>query len=429
MSSRHSKKHHHKSREKAPSEEWSEWSLDQTSMRYYQSRDVNGKREYKWDESAPRTIPSESSSQSTTSGSAAGGDSSNYKYAVPDQAGESVEALSSKLGNTTLSGQASGSSSSQGSLSTIPYTSSSSTLGYPGSQPIPINTNSGIYSYSSSAKTVNYGINYGGMGTTVSGSSAAYYEGGSETGMGSFSSYSTTPKATGPWYQSTSKSAGLSGTNPVSSSGREQPSEAGESSKSGALKAKADRVIKGTQGSEERLDPSFRIHHSKRFEPGQVIKVLWSEPMGGNYSNATQITEEVVETKLGEQVYTTTRRFVIIANDHGHCQCLPILTYQRQATNKLGVKREEHAMIYTGDSPPQPLPGESPLEKRPIQMIPKTPREKLDPASRINYAKYYTVEHNVKVKFIGKLAPSSYKTFVMDSETAWNNKIRLPQEY
>lgn len=111
------------------------------------------------------------------------------------------------------------------------------------------------------------------------------------------------------------------------------------------------------------------------------------------------------------------------------CYYRPILTYQRQATNKPGVKREEHAIIYTGDSPPEPLPGESPLEKLPIQMTPKSPREKLDPASRINYAKYYTVEHNVKVKFIGRLAPSSHKTFMMDLDTAWNNKTRLPHGY
>lgn len=34
-----------------------------------------------------------------------------------------------------------------------------------------------------------------------------------------------------------------------------------------------------------------------------------------------------------------------------------------------------------------------------------TPREKLDEASRINYAKVYTVEYNVKVLFIGKVDP------------------------
>jgi hypothetical protein len=37
-------------------------------------------------------------------------------------------------------------------------------------------------------------------------------------------------------------------------------------------------------------------------------------------------------------------------------------------------------------------------------MVPDTERHKLDQASRINYAKVYTVEHNVKVSFIGRIA-------------------------
>lgn len=31
----------------------------------------------------------------------------------------------------------------------------------------------------------------------------------------------------------------------------------------------------------------------------------------------------------------------------------------------------------------------------------------LDPASRINFAKVFTVEHNVKVMSVGRVAPSS----------------------
>lgn len=37
-------------------------------------------------------------------------------------------------------------------------------------------------------------------------------------------------------------------------------------------------------------------------------------------------------------------------------------------------------------------------------MVGRTPQDKLNAASRLNYAKIYTVEHNVKVLFIGKIA-------------------------
>jgi hypothetical protein len=70
---------------------------------------------------------------------------------------------------------------------------------------------------------------------------------------------------------------------------------------------------------------------------------------------------------------------------------------------KPGVHPGDHAMIYTGKEPPPLLEGEA-LYKRPIRMEPDNPRTKLDTASRINYAKLYTVEHNVKVAFVGWVA-------------------------
>jgi hypothetical protein len=89
------------------------------------------------------------------------------------------------------------------------------------------------------------------------------------------------------------------------------------------------------------------------------------------------------------------------------------LTYGKQGTKKIGVKPEDHAIIYTGGHPPHELEGEKKLHKRAVQVIPKTPH-KLDLASRVNYAKLYTIEHNVKVCFIGKIAPGSEATFNTD---------------
>jgi len=67
---------------------------------------------------------------------------------------------------------------------------------------------------------------------------------------------------------------------------------------------------------------------------------------------------------------------------------------------------DHHTIIYTG-SQPQWLPGEYELglTKTPIKVEPVNPRHKLDIASRLNYAKPYTVEYNVKV--VGYLGSSS----------------------
>jgi hypothetical protein len=81
---------------------------------------------------------------------------------------------------------------------------------------------------------------------------------------------------------------------------------------------------------------------------------------------------------------------------------------------KSGVKQEEHAVIYTGDGPPPPLEGEEDIYKKPIKMIGNTKRDKLDPKSRLNYSKIYTVEHNVKVCFIGYIDPNSEGILLTD---------------
>jgi hypothetical protein len=49
------------------------------------------------------------------------------------------------------------------------------------------------------------------------------------------------------------------------------------------------------------------------------------------------------------------------------------------------------------------------MTKSPVKMTPDSPEHHLDRASRINYAKLYTVEHNVKVQFIGSVKGSKYQ--------------------
>lgn len=91
---------------------------------------------------------------------------------------------------------------------------------------------------------------------------------------------------------------------------------------------------------------------------------------------------------------------------------------------KGGVKPDDHAIIYMGEEAPEPLERES-LSLRSIKVDPKTPRDKLEPESRINYAKIYTVEHNVKVLFIGKIAESSVARLMTDFDMVWDRKRKM----
>ena len=97
------------------------------------------------------------------------------------------------------------------------------------------------------------------------------------------------------------------------------------------------------------------------------------------------------------------------------------MTYGGRATAKQGVKTEDHAIIYTGETAPIEVEGESKLHKKPVRVQEKTARDKLAKESRINYAKVYTVEHNTKVHFIGEIHPDSEIDFFTTFKATLND--------
>jgi hypothetical protein len=128
--------------------------------------------------------------------------------------------------------------------------------------------------------------------------------------------------------------------------------------------------------------------------------MLWSEPRG---ANGTVITVD----EQSRKDYSKLRRFVIVGRHRGSSICLPIHTYGRQGTSKFGCRPQDHAIIYSTESAPKAISGEdTTLLRKSIRCKMNSSRDKLDATSRLNYAKLYTVEHNVKVQFIGKISKS-----------------------
>ena len=86
-----------------------------------------------------------------------------------------------------------------------------------------------------------------------------------------------------------------------------------------------------------------------------------------------------------------------------------------------GVDPYSHAAIYSSsEQGPKYLKHEDrSRQKKPIKIELSNPNYKLDPASRLNYAKLYTVEHNVKVLFIGRVSPRYEQTLL----TTWKGGI------
>ncbi|TGO66194.1 hypothetical protein BOTNAR_0066g00340 [Botryotinia narcissicola] len=136
------------------------------------------------------------------------------------------------------------------------------------------------------------------------------------------------------------------------------------------------------------FDPNYKVHSAREFKFGKVFKVLWSEPSGSTAGGGGGTVWSQREVH-GEMIYAKTR---------------PIMSYEGRATSKSGVHPEEHAIIYTTPEP-RLIDNEdgSKMKFDPVKMIPYSRRHILDTASRINYAKIYTVEYNVKVWFIGQV--------------------------
>lgn len=169
----------------------------------------------------------------------------------------------------------------------------------------------------------------------------------------------------------------------------------------------------------------FTLEPSSRFRPGEVFKIMWCEPLGATGSRRSEIITNQVQLSVeGRQFYQGLRRFIIVANDEGHCTCVPILTYERQACTKKGVKPLKHGIVYQTGKKPRLVPKEPPLGFPPVRVDLYERTEQLVKESRVNYAKLTTVEHNFKVFFIGRVAPEDFGKVVAAVDECWERKRR-----
>ncbi|KAL2175104.1 uncharacterized protein P884DRAFT_206941 [Thermothelomyces heterothallicus CBS 202.75] len=161
-----------------------------------------------------------------------------------------------------------------------------------------------------------------------------------------------------------------------------------------------DSAVDGDGNYEERepnIHGGFVVERSSRFQPGEN----------------------------GMPFYQGYRRFIVVANDEGHCTCVPILTYERQGCLKRGVKPSKHGIVYQTGTKPRMLPGEPQLGFSPVRVRLYEKTEKLVKESRVNYAKLTTIEHNFRVFFIGSVEQDDFQNIVIPAvDTCWERKRR-----
>jgi hypothetical protein len=122
---------------------------------------------------------------------------------------------------------------------------------------------------------------------------------------------------------------------------------------------------------------------------------LWAEPEG-----------------FSDKAYMKIVRFVVVTKKSGHSVCLRISTYDKQATTKAGLNPDDHAAVVPQGTPSgkytQHWKGET-LAKLPLEVKVENSGVTIDAMSRINFAKPYTVEHNIKVQNVGRVVGESVK--------------------
>ena len=106
----------------------------------------------------------------------------------------------------------------------------------------------------------------------------------------------------------------------------------------------------------------------------------------------------------------------------------PILTYGRKGLIKKGSKQAtKHGIIHTSDKPSTMLSKEPKLGFPPVRMRIKVDDEKLAKESRVNYSKLVTIEHNVKVFFIGSIVSNDINKVGKAVDDCWRRKKKTPQ--
>ena len=156
--------------------------------------------------------------------------------------------------------------------------------------------------------------------------------------------------------------------------------------------------------------------------------MLWHENWAGT-KRATDPSKlvKVTRGRFGEEIFSHIRRMVVVKEFHGQAICMsvstsvfkrltdilhrPINTYGGKGVSKPGMSKEDreaHAIIYTTDSKPVFISAEKGMmSKKPIVVVPSSPDQRLTRESRLNFARCYSVDWNVKVMDVGTIASNS----------------------
>lgn len=90
----------------------------------------------------------------------------------------------------------------------------------------------------------------------------------------------------------------------------------------------------------------------------------------------------------------------------------PISTYGGRGVAKRSVDPDTHAVLYLRGTQPAQGSDEPRMIKQPLEVVVESRDETMNPMSRLNFGKIYTVDHDVKVLPVGRVTSRSMMRFI-----------------
>jgi hypothetical protein len=173
-----------------------------------------------------------------------------------------------------------------------------------------------------------------------------------------------------------------------------------------------DVEVRGTEGEFEPLDPRYRQRRDKAeyFIVGRLFAILWHENMGITNKRPGPDVQFTRDNRFGEKIFSHIRRMIVVRQRYGYCWCVSINTYGGRGLvgkNRSDAEVQSHTIVYESTSRPAMFKEEQGLMTKESIAVDMVHGHTLDKASRLNYAKVCTVEHNVKVMDIGMVSARS----------------------
>lgn len=196
---------------------------------------------------------------------------------------------------------------------------------------------------------------------------------------------------------------------------RASHSSAGQRSSSDSSQTE-DIAIRGTVGEFEPLDPRYRQRRdaAEYFIVGRLFAILWHENMGITNRKPGPDVKFTRDNRFGEKIFSHIRRMIVVRQRYGYCWCVAINTYGGKGLagkNPSDAKVQSHTVVHESTARPFTFQEEQGLMNKEPIAIKMVQGHTLDKASRLNYAKVSTVEHNVKVMDIGMVSTASMPYF------------------